>query len=420
MSLQVQFIYDTPQREIASILSGLYANCASASLVAGFMTVEGIETVADQIASAPGKLSALVIGAGTWRAFDAFDRLLGLGVVPDRLRVHLGHSRPTGANAKHSFYRYHPMLHSKVYLFEMPQGTTTAFVGSHNLTGFALNGLNGEAGVLLEGDASEQTFSDVRAHIAAAVSTSVQYDPSQREAYAWWAEQFMEGLADKFDDLPRQGEAKNTIIIVAEPTGPQLPRSDDVIYFELPKAIGKVQSLRAEVHLFLFDNLPPSPIVALTQLAHARASYWCRTVGVEDDQGGAELRASWYIEGGQPKLRRAPAAFRPKPGPDMQQVRIKTYKAVRGEFEYLFEAGRASFEPVFAQKPELTLDVPFRQRSEELNVVPPEHLPWFRVTAIRRTEGEGEESRYKLALRSLSPEEGSFIMMSMRRKARSE
>ena len=46
------------------------------------------------------------------------------------------------------------MLHSKVYLFEMPEEKSTAFVGSHNITGFALGGLNGEAGVLLEGPAS--------------------------------------------------------------------------------------------------------------------------------------------------------------------------------------------------------------------------------------------------------------------------
>jgi hypothetical protein len=129
MSLNVQFIYDTPQREIASILRGFYGRCAGASLIAGFMTVEGIDAILPPIQAAPSKLASLVIGAGTYRAFDAFDQLLGLGVAPDRLRVHLGHSRPTGSSAKHSFYRYHPMLHSKVYLFELPGGRAAAFVG---------------------------------------------------------------------------------------------------------------------------------------------------------------------------------------------------------------------------------------------------------------------------------------------------
>jgi transposase len=38
--------------------------------------------------------------------------------------------------------------------------------------------------------------------------------------------------------------------------GQGLPGSSDVIYFELPRAIGKVQSLSAEVHLYLFNTLP--------------------------------------------------------------------------------------------------------------------------------------------------------------------
>ena len=123
MSVQVQFIYDTPHQEVASILSGLYHTCTSAFLIAGFMTVEGIESILQPISSEPSKLSTLVVGAGTWRAFDAFDRLLSLGVGPDRLQVHLGHTRlTTSEKAKYAFLRYHPMLHSKVYLFEMPEG----------------------------------------------------------------------------------------------------------------------------------------------------------------------------------------------------------------------------------------------------------------------------------------------------------
>ena len=120
MSINVQFIYDTPHKEIASILNGLYQTCTSASLIAGFMTVEGIETLADQIGNEPSKLATVLIGAGTWRAFDAFDRLLNLGVPSDRLRVHLGHTRLTTSKAKYVFLRYHPMLHSKIYLFEIP------------------------------------------------------------------------------------------------------------------------------------------------------------------------------------------------------------------------------------------------------------------------------------------------------------
>jgi hypothetical protein len=382
------------------------------------MTVEGIEAIRSPIRSNPQKLTTLVIGAGTWRAFDAFDQLLALGVPPDRLRVHLGHSRQTGAKAKHPFYRYHPMLHSKVYLFDRPGGAAAAFVGSHNLTGFSLGGLNGEAGVLMEGPGDAAPFADIRQHINSAVSESVQYDPAQRDAYAWWAGQFMEGMADKFDDYPRDGESKKTIVILAEDGGQGLPNAGDVLYFELPAAIGKVQSLSAEVHLYVFDTLPASPFQALSTLAQAKTSIWCKTIGVEDDRGGRELEASWHIDGVRPVLRRAPRPFRPRPASDMQQVRVKAYRDVRGDFEYLFERARPAFEPVFDRAQEVKAEGEFAHRLEALELVPPEHLPWYRVTGLRRREEPDEKESYRAALKRLSPEAGAFILMSMRRRSR--
>jgi hypothetical protein len=229
----------------------------------------------------------------------------------------------------------------------------------------------------------------------------------------------MEGFADKFNDRPRDGEAKNTIVILAETSGPQLP-SGDVIYFELPAAIGKVQSLRSEVHLFLFDKLPSSPLQALRQTAQARASFWCKTIGVEDDQGGTELQATWYLEGSRPVLLRAKKPFRPTPPAEMQQVRVKTFDEVRGEFEYLFETGKPSFEPVFDRNDELAVPTHFAERLKALRIIPPEHNPWFRVTSLRRKKDAGNNDPYHEALRRLSPGEGAFILMSMRRRQRSQ
>lgn len=418
MSLNVRFVYDTPRREIATLLTEGYIACNSAAMVAGFMTVEGVDAILAPIRSNPQKLSTLVIGAGTWRAFDAFDQLLALGVPPDRLRVHLGHSRQTGAKAKHPFYRYHPMLHSKVYLFDRPDGTAMAFVGSHNLTGFALYGLNGEAGVLMEGPGDAVPFTDIRQHINSAVSESVQYDPAQRDAYAWWAGQFMEGMAAKFDDYPRDGDSKKTIIILAEAGGQGLPNAREVLYFELPAAIGKVQSLSAEVHLYVFDTLPASPFQALSALSQAKTSIWCKTIGVEDDRGGRELEASWHIDGVRPVLRRAPRPFRPRPAGDMQQVRVRAFREVHGNFEYLFEGAKPAFEPIFDTTQEERVQDEFAHRFKALELVPPEHLPWSRVIGLQRREEQDDKEGYRAALKRLSPEAGAFILMSMRRRSR--
>ena len=231
-------------------------------MVAGFMTVEGIEAVAAPLRLLPGKLSCLIVGAGTWRAFDALDGLVTAGVQSSALFVHLGHSRATtSSGARHAFLRYHPMLHSKVYLMEMGDGTAAAFVGSHNLTGFALLGLNGEAGILLEGNADAPEFEALRRHVAAAVAQAVPYDPTMKEAYSWWTTQFVEGLRDKTRDVPDPDEADQdrTVVIIAARGDEPLPRErseGEVIYFELQSALGKQHTIAHNrcAHLHISDN----------------------------------------------------------------------------------------------------------------------------------------------------------------------
>jgi hypothetical protein len=104
----------------------------------------------------------------------------------------------------------------------------------------------------------------------------------------------------------------------------------------------------------------------------------------------------------------------------MQQVRVKTYKEVRGDFDYLFGPSKPSFEPIFDRAQEIPVQGEFAKRFEALKLVPPEHLPWYRITGIRRKDEPGESDRYRTALRKLTPGEGSFILMSMRRRDRAE
>ncbi len=250
MTVTARVLFGSPQREIASLITDRLSRCSHASLVAGFMTVEGITAIQGPLRANPGKLTQLVVGAATWRAFDALDQLHLAGVPLNALHVHLGHSKATTSGATHRFYRYHPMLHSKVYLMEMPDGTSAAFIGSHNITGFALLGLNGEAGVLLEGPSDAAQFVEIRRHIAEAVAQAVPYDPTMKEAYAWWTTQFMDGLRDKTRDTPDPDDAENkrTVVVLAAWASKPMPKAGDIIYFEVPSALrGSIRSLNTEV-----------------------------------------------------------------------------------------------------------------------------------------------------------------------------
>jgi hypothetical protein len=65
MSVSTTVPFGKPQQEIGTLIRDRLAQCQSASLVAGFMTVEGLEAIAAPLRSQPGKLRNLVVGAGT-------------------------------------------------------------------------------------------------------------------------------------------------------------------------------------------------------------------------------------------------------------------------------------------------------------------------------------------------------------------
>jgi hypothetical protein len=324
------------------------------------------------------------------------------------------------------------MLHSKVYLLEMPDGTMSVFIGSHNLTGFAMHGLNGEAGVLLEGPFDSDQMQAARSHVDECVAQSVEYLPTMKDAYAWWAVQFFEGLAAKANDAPREGEGKPTIIVLAVKGDAGLPATGDVIYFELPAALGQIQSLRAEVHLYVFDERPASAAEALGSLQSA-ASFWCQTLGLEKERGGVELRANWFIaSSADPRLERTPRPFRPTPTPDMQQVRVKVANKVFGRFEYIFQAAAAKWTPLLAKAADsaglgvsrlaasgdrAVLRVPEQEVAAlaALELVPREDLDWFLVLGLETAEAE-QRPAYRKALMDVSPDGGGFILFARRRR----
>lgn len=419
MSLISTVLFGMPQRELASVIRGKLLGSTATQIVCGFATVEGIRSLESSLCANPLATQAIVIGAGTFQTFEAFDKLILAGIKPDRLYVHLGHTRQTGAKAKHRFYRYHPMLHSKIYYMEHPDGSASAIIGSHNMTGFALTGLNGEASVMLEGPKDSPEFAKIRNHIQEAIHQSAAYNPGMKEAFSWWAHQSFQGLADKTNDLPREGDAKKTIVILAEHKSGRLPKKDEVVYFELPMAIGKIQSLNAEVHIYLFATLPASPAVGLQSLRTAKASYWCMTRGLELEEGGVELKADWQIDNhSSPTIAPATPPFRPTPSSDMQQVRVRIFNPVHGDFEYLFT------EPTAKWVPELDCSRPLEASgdlvsllSEEYYRPNPEHMEWYLVTALR-LEREMKSS-YEQALEAMSPEGGSYVMFSLRRRKKS-
>ena len=69
MGVNVEVLFYTPQREIASRLRDHIDRSVSVSMVSGFATPSGIDQISDPLVANPAKLASLVVGAGTFRAW---------------------------------------------------------------------------------------------------------------------------------------------------------------------------------------------------------------------------------------------------------------------------------------------------------------------------------------------------------------
>ena len=412
MTISAHVLFGRPQREIASLLRGKIKAAASVCIVSGFATIEGVEAIFPLIRANVAKLACLVVGAATYRAFEAFDRLIDAGVPMTRLFVHLGHTRATSGNAKYAFVRYPPMLQSKIYYMDMGDGSAAAFIGSHNLTGFALHGLNGEAAVLLDGPIDSTEMLVVRTHIDEVAAQAVNYSPGMKEAYAWWAAQFFESLQKKVDDAPRDGDAARTIVLLSAKAKAPYPKAGDIIYFEIPELLAQINSMSTDVHLYIFPAGPASPYAGLNDIDSASKALWCRIIGIEREEGGVELKADWHIAGRRdPRLLKAAVPFRPVTAAGMRQVRAKVRADSKERFDYLFSPAKPDWAPVFDDGEGATIRVPKEEeaRFSALEISPPEDLDWQLVRGLTPRQAEGDEAK-RGALVEYSPEGDGFIL----------
>jgi hypothetical protein len=421
MPLTPTVLFDLPQREIASLITDRMAQSSAFSIVTGFATLGGLAAISGPIKSRPGDLGTLVVGAATYPVFQAMDELLAAGVPPGRLHVHLGHTSATGGR-KNPFARYHPMLHSKVYYMELPGAQACAFIGSRNMTAFALTGLNGEAAVMLECPESSPEFEKVRQHIDTARSQSMVYSPGMKEAFAWWTREFIDGMKAEMQ-IPQDWSTVRTILLFASAAMNDRPKTGDNLYFEIPAGIEQIESLKTETHLFLFNTLPANLWQALDGALTANARYTCMTLGAENKQGNREVEAHWRIDGSpRPVLLRVPGAtYRPSPPAGMQQVRAEVLSSNIVPFDYLFERESVAWDPEFARDGDLHLP---SGRLEETALVEAAggHLAvqnWKLVKGLMPRLGAARE-KDELALKLASPESGAFILVSLRRRRRDQ
>lgn len=409
-------LFDTPQNEIASRINQLLDSSTGVSIVSGFLTKEGIKLMADPIQRNPKILQNLVVGAGTLHAFEAIDELIRLGVPKDRIFINLGFSRLS--TGKYPFIKYHPMLHSKVYYFEKENSIASAIIGSHNITGFALSGQNGEASVLLEGRWDEQPFIDIRNHISKSIQNSVTYDSLMKEAYAWWARQFIEGLQSKMYHEEKHDDVENerTIVVFSvQSNSADMPKPNDTIYLDVPEAFRILRSLNDPVHFYIMPKMPNSPEEAIRLSMDYKVAFKASVIGTNMYKRVEKGRTDWFIRDiRNPVIARAPTPFNPSPHPNEIQVFLLLQNPLIMRYEYRFYRDNIEWKPVFDEKEKTKLNEKHAMILKELKLIPPEHLPWQRVKGLFPSEKQLSPA-YEKAIDETSPKAGIYVLYSRSR-----
>ena len=291
--MKVDFHFGSSRGDLRPALLKALTDCKSLKIITGFVTKSGIKELGEELGR---KLDLLVFGHSNPSALEAmvnlFNVLSSLG-KSRIIKVHLGYGHKTKEENNLRFL-YRPMMHSKIFLFENPDGTFKAFVGSQNITGYSLMGLNSEAAVVIEGDITEPIYGKLVSAILSVDSESQFFRPEKLETYSKWARILTKGMES---DEPRvEGEKVAVLYALVDQSRNIMPKIGDTIYFEVSREDGEHFSSingKTDIWLFPFDSSGKS-------LANPRQEPFCfrASQGTINDarlKATNDLWSVWYI-----------------------------------------------------------------------------------------------------------------------------
>jgi hypothetical protein len=138
------------------------------AIACAFLTPGGVETLKRHAALLAQPDSFVVVAWDTPTTLAALNDLHS--IMPGNLYVHLGSLTPVEKGVGSG------LMHSKVFLSKAGN-RCQLWTGSHNLTASAMQGVNCEAAVLIEGDESEAVFGDALRHLERCRKEAILFDP---------------------------------------------------------------------------------------------------------------------------------------------------------------------------------------------------------------------------------------------------
>lgn len=227
-------------------------------IVSGYLSKRGFTQVfgSDQefIKENSKKMEYIIVGRLTLECAEIFDELYYLPEYKDKLFVNLGIGRLN--KSRTAITRFIPMVHSKIIALNPTEDDNLFYIGSANITHFALEDLNAEAGIILENlDESQRNEISKYMDNLKTMKSTIPYNPSLKDSLI-----DLSNLSA--DPTEKDLESIETSLLVLCLNPMQfIPKPKDVLFADLPRHLPEEimrfhQKTKRYLILLLFSSLP--------------------------------------------------------------------------------------------------------------------------------------------------------------------
>src|SRR5574341_908515 len=201
-------------------------------IISGFLTREGFEKVFGQdeknIRENGRKIEYIVAGRLTVECAEIFDELYLMPKYKNKLFINIGLGRLNISQT--AINRFLPMIHSKIIALNSSSDDNLFYIGSANITHFAIEDFNAEAGVILKNiDSSERTSITRYMDNLKNLKSTVPYDPSLKDSLNFLSNLSADPLEKEFENIDAC-----LLVLCLSPTDYK-PKKGDVLFADLPK-----------------------------------------------------------------------------------------------------------------------------------------------------------------------------------------
>lgn len=293
--MDIKFFFNESRGDIRPELMKALDECISFKLVTGFVTEAGISNFGPRT-EIIDKCDLLVFGDANAKALQSmsalYDDFLKRGKT-DIIKVHLGYGNRI---YERSYLKqiYRPMMHSKVFLFHCNDGRFKAFIGSQNISGYSLRGLNSEAIVEISGQTTEKIYNDLMSEITSIAGEAKPFEKKFLFIYEAMHNNMIKGMLPVEDIVNR--EYVSLLFAFIDIEDKDKIKLNQTLYFETPDFTER--RTKIETHADVW-------IIPIDTKSHLRASFngemiffRARQTGANDPEGefASYEKVDWIIK----------------------------------------------------------------------------------------------------------------------------